>query len=332
MESNLEQIKTQFLTDLKKGLKPKDLKNLYLSKDGSIGELLKNLGNLSQSDRAIWGKKINLLKQELEALIEPKEDQIKQDNLDLDPTLPPATLSCGSYHPISAMLERITNIFEDLSFEVVQTNELVSVYDNFESLNIDDNHPARDPKDTFYLSDNLLLRTQTTAAQVLEMHRRFKAQELPIRVVVPGKTYRPEVDLTHNSTFHQIDAIMVDNTTNFTDLRGVLDYFAKRLFGNKVETRFRVHNFPFTEPSAELDFRLKDSVNGGKYSEWLEIGGCGMIHPNVLKRAGINPKIYRGWAFGMSIERPVMILHEIPDIKLLYQNRPAFLAQFKNQI
>lgn len=298
---------------------------LYLGRKGQLAGLMKLLTSLTGPERAEFGAAVNALKEELTALM--TVSIISEQSVDM--TMPAFPPSFGTIHPISAIMEEMVDIFRELSFEVVEGPEIVTELENFESLNMGVHHPARDGQDSFYLTDDLVLRTQTTAIQVGEMKRRFAKGELPIRIVMPGKTYRRESDQTHSAMFHQIDAVMVDSQTTFSDLKGCLDYFVKRLFGDEVETRFRPHHFPFTEPSAELDIRLKGgSDRSGRHTEWLEMGGCGMIHPEVLKRAGINPKTHQGWAFGMSIERPLMIRHHIPDLRLLFNNSVQFLNQF----
>jgi phenylalanyl-tRNA synthetase alpha chain len=300
-----------------------------LGKNGSLQAILRQLKDLNPEERTTIGGRANAIKKQLE--VSTVSDKTTQPSTLLDVTAPPILPNMGSIHPISAMIKEMTDIFASLSFEVVQGNELVTEHENFETLNIDVNHPARDPQDSFFVLNDLLLRTQTTAVQVLEMQQRQKRNEMPIRIVVPGKTYRRESDQTHSAMFHQIDAVVVDTQTTFADLRGSLDYFAKQLFGDTVETRFRPHHFPFTEPSAEMDIRFKGKVqNEGKHADWLEMGGCGMIHPEVLRRAGINPKVYQGWAFGMSIERPLMVRHQIPDLRLLFSNSVHFLDQFSS--
>jgi len=328
----LSTIKTTFNKLKSENTSAEVIQEHLLGRKGLLPEFLRTLKNYSDEDRKNFGMAANALRQEIEAFLTGQETTSQEEVIPVfDTTLPAYEQTAGSLHPVSAMIREMVGIFADLSFEVAEGSEIVTDTDNFENLNLGKDHPARDGHDSFFLSDSLLLRTQTTAVQVLEMRRRFKAGELPIRVVVPGKTYRRESDQTHSAMFHQIDAVMVDTQTTFSDLKGSLDYFAKRLFGDTVETRFRPHHFPFTEPSAEMDIKLKNATGTGRHTQWLEFGGCGMIHPEVLKRAGINPKIYRGWAFGMSIERPVMLRYEIPDLRLLFQNDPTFLAQFKVQ-
>jgi phenylalanyl-tRNA synthetase alpha chain len=302
------------------------VKNHYLGRKGVLAAQMKELPGIGAEERATVGSALNALKHELTTLMSTATQTSKRL---VDMTVPQYPLQYGTVHPVSQIIEEMTQIFKELSFEVVDGPEIVTDDENFESLNLGPDHPARDSHDSFFITDNLLLRTQTTAIQVGEMRRRFAKGEMPIRIVMPGKTYRRESDQTHSPMFHQIDAVMVDTQTTFADLKGALTYFVQRLFGDQVETRFRPHHFPFTEPSAEIDIRWMGEATGrGKHTGWLEFGGCGMIHPEVLKRAGINPKVYQGWAFGMGIERPLMIRHHIPDLRLLYGNSLHFLDQF----
>jgi phenylalanyl-tRNA synthetase alpha chain len=313
---------------------PAEIRLQVLGKKGSLTQVLRGLADLTKEEKATLGAEANTLRIEIEDAL-ANASVAQEDPIGIiDITVPPFQTSLGTIHPVSAMTERMVDIFAELSFEVVEGSEIVSDTENFENLNIHRDHPARDSHESFFLDGERLLRTHTTSVDVLEMNRRFKKGQLPIRIVVPGKVYRQEAtDSTHAYMFHQFDAVMVDTQTTFSDLKGCLDYFAKRLFGTMVETRFRPHHFPFTEPSAELDIRWKGASTGsGKHTEWLEMGGCGMIHPDVLKRAGINPKIYQGWAFGMSIERPIMIENQLPDIRMLYGNAVPFLSQFTTKL
>lgn len=330
MKNNtLETIRTQFKEMLSTGANSSDVREHFLGRKGLLPEFLRTLKSETNEVRRELGMAANALRQDIEAALgDTSSTSTEQRSIHIDPTLPALLPEKGSIHPVSALIKEMVEIFADLSFEVVEGPEIVNEMDNFENLNITKDHPARDGHKTSFLTDSLLLRTQTTAVQVMEIRKRFKENKLPIRIVVPGKTYRRESDQTHSPMFHQIDAVMIDTQTTFADLKGCLDYFAKRLFGDTVETRFRPHYFPFTEPSAEMDIKLKNAEGTGRHTGWLEFGGCGMIHPQVLKRAGLNPKIYRGWAFGMSVERPLMLRHQIPDLRLLFQNDPAFLSQF----
>jgi phenylalanyl-tRNA synthetase alpha chain len=325
---NLDTIRTKALAAWEKAKTQPDRESVYfafLGRKGEVAGLMKHLTSLEGDERAAFGAAVNALKEELSSVMNLSHAEDRK----IDMTLPAYPADIGSIHPISAMMEEMVDIFRELSFEVVEGKEIVTDDENFESLNMGVNHPARDGHDSFYLTDNLVMRTQTTAIQVAEMKKRFKAGQTPIRIVMPGKTYRRESDQTHAAMFHQIDAVMVDEQTTFADLKGTLDHFVKRLFGNNVETRFRPHHFPFTEPSAEIDIRWKgESATSGKHTQWLEFGGCGMIHPDVLKRAGINPRTHQGWAFGMSIERPIMVRNHIPDLRQLTNNSLQFLNQF----
>jgi phenylalanyl-tRNA synthetase alpha chain len=298
-----------------------------LGRKGSLAKLLEELPSLSSEDRAATGKVLNEVKRQLQDLL-VTENVSKNSSSSADLTVPESQIDFGSLHPISMMIEKMVDIFKELSFEVVEGNELVTELDNFESLNLHKDHPARDGHDTFYVEDDVLLRTHTSAYQVEEMARRLRNKEMPIRFVVPGKTYRRESDQTHSAMFHQLEGVVVDTQTTFADLKGTLDYLVKRLFGDQVETRFRPHHFPFTEPSAEVDIRFIGAQGEGKQTGWLEMLGCGMIHPKVLERAGINPRIYQGWAFGTSIERPIMIKNQVSDLRKLFENSLHFLNQF----
>jgi phenylalanyl-tRNA synthetase alpha chain len=325
-----ESLYNQIQERLAQGEDITSLRQEVLGRKGLLTQALRQVGQLPAEERAAAGSAYQKVKKRIEALLETGSTSTSEISTTfIDPTVPALPRSFGTIHPVSAMIEEMVGIFARLSFEVVEGPELISDRENFEDLNIGADHPARDGHDSFYLTDNLLLRTQTTAVQVLEMRKRLKDSRLPIRVVVPGKTYRRESDQTHSPMFHQIDAVMVDTQTTFADLKGCLQYFTEQLFGDSVEARFRPHHFPFTEPSAELDIRFKNGdPREGKHAGWLEMGGCGMIHPDVLKRAGLNPKIYQGWAFGMSVERPIMVRQGVNDLRRFYDNSLTFLEQF----
>ncbi|CAN5197727.1 phenylalanine--tRNA ligase subunit alpha [soil metagenome] len=326
----LNEIRQFVTTSLSEGSDLRVLQETVLGRKGTLRQFLTSFKDMPVEERAAAGAEALTLRAELEKLLLPTDEvNEKHEVTHVDWSIPISPALQGSIHPVSAMIEEMVDIFSELSFEVAEGAELVSDVENFQYLNMGTDHPARDGHDSFYVTDSLLMRTHTTAVQVLEMQKRHKNQQLPIRVVVPGKTYRRESDQTHSAMFHQFDAVVVDTQTTFADLKGCLDYFAKRLFGDTVETRFRPHHFPFTEPSAEMDIKLKHATGEGKHTKWLEFGGCGMIHPEVLKQAGLNPKIYRGWAFGMSVERPVMLRYQVPDLRLLFSNNPEFLNQFK---
>jgi phenylalanyl-tRNA synthetase alpha chain len=304
------------------------LERTYIGRSGLITNMLRELKDQDADTRRVIAPQLQALRARVQDWIDQHTKNVVSDPFPgFDPTLPALAPTVGGVHPIHAMIREMTAIFQGIGFEVAEGTELVSDTANFADLNMGPEHPARDGHDSFYVTDSLLLRTQTTAAQVIEMKRRKKQGKEPIRVIVPGKTYRRESDQTHAAMFHQIDAVVVDTTTSFAELKGTLDYFVKQLFGDTVETRFRPHHFPFTEPSAEVDIRIKNATGTGKHTQWLEMLGCGMIHPDILRRAGFDPELYRGWAFGTSIERPVMIRQAIPDIRLLTANNAEFLRK-----
>lgn len=328
--NKLETIGKKIEAAFKAGIAPAEIRQVFLGRKGELTAVLRGLSKLDLSQRINVGRRANQVKSQVEDWLQKAElNESAEEIVTIDASAPAYPLEYGTIHPVSAMIDEMVGIFGDLSFEVVEGNEIVSEEENFESLNMDADHPARDTQDSFYLNNHYLLRTQMSAVQVPEMRRRMKAGQIPIRIIAPGKTYRRESDQTHAPMFHQLEAVMVDSQTTFTDLKGILDYFAKRLFGSQVETRFRPHYFPYTEPSAELDIHWKGVTSGeGKQTGWLEFGGCGMIHPEVLRRSGINPKIYQGWAFGMSIERPIMLRKQIPDLRRLFDNSVTLLNQF----
>jgi phenylalanyl-tRNA synthetase alpha chain len=308
------------------GEKRSQIRESILGRDGSLKLLLRELGTMAAHERKEANDVLTKVRVHIEALLDQNQASEEKVSENLDWTMPAMQKRVGSLHPISSMITEMVGIFTELSFEIVEGAELVSVQENFEDLNMTIEHPARDGHDTFYITDELLLRTQTTAVQILELKKRKLQGDLPFRVVVPGRTYRREADATHSPMFHQLDAVVVDQSASFAELKGVMYHFASRLFGDEVEIRFRPHHFPFTEPSAELDVRLKNAPAGSRLANWLELGGCGMIHPDVLKRAGIS-RSYRGWAFGLSIERPVMIRHRIHDLRSLFTSDSAFHQQ-----
>ena len=323
-ESLLKSVRSRQLTGELSGVLRREL----FGKTGRFTELLQSISSLPADQRQAVQSDLRSVRLQLETLL-TDPGKVTQSVHPIDFSVPAHPPQNGSVHPISLMVEQMVSVFERLSFETVEGPEIVGEQENFDLLNMGPDHPARDGHDSFYLDRTRMLRTQTTAVQVLELRRRCKDDRLPVRVVVPGKTYRRESDATHSPMFFQFDAIMVDSTTTFSDLRGCLEYLATELFGQDVETRFRPHHFPFTEPSAEIDIRWKGSDgSGGKHTQWLEMGGCGMIHPDVLKRAGINPHSYRGWAFGMGVERPIMVKYGVPDLRTLYENSISTLAQF----
>ncbi|MBU6389794.1 phenylalanine--tRNA ligase subunit alpha [Patescibacteria group bacterium] len=327
LDKRMQTIRDMVEERLRSGDNPARISQDILGRKGEITRLFQAIVALPEHERARYGSAANRLKAEMETVL--KTGGSAQAAV-FDPTVPANPGRYGTIHPVSQMIEKIVTIFQQLSFDVIEGNELVTEKENFESLNIDKDHPARDSHETFYVKENLLLRTQTSSMQVSEMSRRARLNQLPIRVVAPGKTYRRESDQTHSPMFHQIEGFMVDTQTTFADLKGVLEYVVDRLFEGQVECRFRPHFFPFTEPSGEIDIRWKKGAVGeGKHTGWLELLGCGMIHPLVLKRAGIDPRVYQGWAFGIGIERPIMIGNQVPELRRFFDGSLSLLKQFE---
>jgi phenylalanyl-tRNA synthetase alpha chain len=308
----------------------------YLGKKGRVTDLLKTLGGLSAEDRPKVGAKINEMKQTLQDALDLKKEQLEHDHLDhllaaqcLDVTLPGRRRGRGGLHPVTLTLERIENYFSTLGFESVTGPEVVDDYHNFEALNIPSYHPARAMHDTFYFNANLLLRTHTSSVQVKEM----KLSGPPMRIICPGRVYRCDSDLTHTPMFNQVEGLMVDESVSFSELKGILTTFLRDFFEKESAVRFRPSYFPFTEPSAEVDIQCV--ICGGKgcrvcgQSGWIEVLGCGMVHPNVFKHAGIDSERFTGLAFGMGVERLSMLRYGVNDLRLFFENDISFLKQFK---
>lgn len=310
-----------------------DLRISYLGRKGKIAELIKQIPALPAEERPVFGKKINILKQKLEQIFSEKKRELEEKTSPqkLDSTLPGIKLNTGTIHPITRVIEEICRIFEHIGFTVVEGPEIETDYYNFQALNIPPGHPARDSFATFYLpGDNYLLRSQTSTVQIRIMEK----VKPPLRVIAPGKVFRPDnLDASHSFMFHQIEGLVVDKETNFSHLKGTLSYFVRKFFGPDTKMRFRPHYFPFTEPSAEVD--ISCIICGGKGCSvcgrkgWLEILGSGLVHPNVLKEVGLDPAVYQGYAFGMGIERIAMLKYGIDDIRTFFNNDIRFLEQFK---
>ncbi len=307
-----------------------------LGKKGELTELLKSMKEVAPEDRPMVGQLVNEAREALEEKLEQKkklfekkirEEQLKRETLDV--TLPAKKPKVGHRHPNTIALEEAQRIFIGMGYEVVEGPEVEYDYYNFEALNIPANHPAKDEQDTFYVTSNILLRTQTSPVQVRVMEQ----GKLPIRMIAPGRVFRSdEVDATHSPSFHQIEGLVIDKNITFADLKGTLAEFAKQLFGENTKVKFRPHHFPFTEPSAEVDVTCFKCGGSGcrfcKGSGWIEILGCGMVHPKVLKMSGIDPEEYTGFAFGVGLERIALLKYEIDDMRLLYENDDRFLQQF----
>jgi len=308
----------------------------FLGKKGELTAILKQMGSLSAEERPIIGQLANETRAQIEAVIAEKSAEFKSaaaaeklSKETIDVTMPGAKNVMGKKHPLNLVLDEIKEIFLGMGFDVAEGPEVELDYYNFEALNIPKDHPARDTQDTFYITDNILLRTQTSPVQVRTMEK----QKPPIRVISPGRVFRSDaVDATHSPVFHQIEGLVVDKGVTMGDLKGTLADFAKRLYGEDAVVRFRPHHFPFTEPSAEMDTMCFNCGGKGcrlcKGEGWIEILGCGMVHPKVLANCGIDPEEYSGFAFGMGLERLVMRRFNIDDLRLFYENDQRFLDQF----
>jgi len=306
----------------------------YLGKSGLVTEALKGLGQVAPEMRPQVGKVSNEVKNRIAELLEQKKEEFESKGgaslpVGWDPSLPGRQSSLGKMHPLTRVQQEICDIFRSFGFDQVEGPDVETDYYNFRGLNFPLDHPARDAHDTFYLSDELLLRTHTTTLQVHVMEK----HQPPLKVVAPGKVYRNEaVDATHHHIFHQVDGFLVAEGVHFGHLKGILDSWVKKFFGSKVETRFRPSFFPFTEPSAEVDISCVFCQGKGcricKQSGWVEIMGCGMIHPAVLENCKVDPEKWSGFAFGMGVERVAMFKYDIDDIRLFYQNDLRFLRQF----
>ena len=339
MKEQLEQIKANALTALEAAATPAALEELrvrLLGKKGELTALLKGMGKLSPEERPVVGQQVNALRQEIEAALAAKEAELqekeKQARLEkeaLDVSIPGKPVKVGNVHPLSSTLEKIITIFTGLGFSVVEGPEVELDHYNFELLNLPKNHPARDAQDTFYIDDNIVLRTHTSPVQA----RIMTTRKPPIRIVCPGRTYRvDEADATHSPVCQQIEGLVIDEGISMSDLKGTLDAFASRLYGEGITTRFRPSYFPFTEPSAEVDLTCANCKGAGcricKGTGWIEILGAGMVNPHVLEMCGIDPERYTGFAFGIGIERVTNLKYNVPDMHLLFENDLRFLSQF----
>jgi phenylalanyl-tRNA synthetase alpha chain len=313
-----------------------DIKVAYLGKKGELTNVLKSMKDVAPEDRPKVGQLVNDARAIIEGKLEEtiaslqkrvREEQLKKEVIDV--TLPAKRSKSGHTHPNTIALKEVERIFIGMGYEVMEGPEVEFDHYNFEKLNIPKNHPARDEQDTFYISDSIVLRSQTSPVQI----RAMEEGKLPIRMLAPGRVFRSdEVDATHSPSFHQIEGLVIDKNITFADLKGTLAEFAKELFGPETKVKFRPHHFPFTEPSAEVDVTCFKCGGDGcrfcKGSGWIEILGCGMVHPNVLSMSGIDPDEYSGFAFGVGLERIALLKYEIDDMRLLYENDIRFLKQF----
>ncbi|WP_027437380.1 phenylalanine--tRNA ligase subunit alpha [Lachnospira multipara] len=313
-----------------------DIRVAFLGKKGELTEILKGMKDIAPEDRPKVGQIVNETRAAIEEVLENAKKNLASKALEaklksevIDVTLPAKKNNVGHSHPNTLALEEVKKIFIGMGYEVVEGPEVEYDYYNFEALNIPANHPAKDEQDTFYIDDKILLRTQTSSVQVREMER----GKLPIKMISPGRVYRAdEVDATHSPCFHQVEGMVIDENITFADLKGTLAEFAKQLFGPETKVKFRPHHFPFTEPSAEMDVSCFKCGGKGcrmcKGEGWIEILGCGMIHPHVFEMSGIDKDKYTGFAFGIGLERIALLKYEIDDMRLLYENDERFLKQF----
>ena len=328
MTKSLSELTRQAKEDISNCSSLKELDSVrvfYLGKKGKVSLELKSLSKLDPKERPQFGKQINEIKKTLQEKISLKKTELNTQKIKasieqaaIDITLPGKTSSIGNIHPLSITLNQIEKIFINAGFLVDDGPEIEEEYHNFTALNIPGNHPARAMHDTFYFNNEYLLRTHTSPIQIRSMER----DGVPIRVIAPGKVYRRDSDITHTPMFHQVEGLVIDKDINFTHLKGILHDFINSFFNDEMSLRFRPSYFPFTEPSAEVDLLSNDG-------QWLEILGCGMVHPKVLDNLGIDNKKYSGYAFGMGVERLTMLKYGIKDIRLFYENDLSFLSQFK---
>lgn len=312
-----------------------ELKVRFLGKKGDITAVLKNMGQLPPEERPVVGKMANKLKGEIGSFIDKRQTALEEEaklkrikEEEIDVTLPGKEVEYGHLHPLSATFKELKNIFVGMGFDIAEGPEIEDEYHNFEALNIPRWHPARDMQDTFFVNDELVLRTHTSPVQVRTMEK----GELPIRIVAPGRVYRVDLDATHSPNFHQLEGLLIDKGINFGHLKETINVMVKEIFGEDRKTRFRPSYFPFTEPSAEVDVSCimcdGDGCSLCKGTGWLEIMGSGMVHPRVLEMSGIDPEEYSGFAFGMGVERIAMLKYGITDIRLFVENDLRFLKQF----
>ncbi|MBQ1229335.1 MAG: phenylalanine--tRNA ligase subunit alpha [Firmicutes bacterium] len=340
MQAKLQQILEESKQQLQAAVsvqEAEDVRVKVLGKKGALTEILKSMGKLAPEERKELGQAANQVRAEIEELLKETFDKLKSAAQEaklkaekIDVTEPGKTVKLGAKHPVTVTIEEMSKVFKSMGFTLTEGPEVETVFNNFDALNAGPNHPARDWTDTFYISNDVLLRTQTSPVQV----RVLQSQEPPIRVFAPGRTFRCDTaDATHSPMFHQVEGLVVDEGITMADLKGVLDSFAKQMFGSETKTKFRPHHFPFTEPSAEMDVSCFKCGGKGcrvcKGSGWIEILGCGMVHPNVLKVGGIDTEKYTGFAFGVGVERVAMLKYGIDDIRLMYENDMRFIEQFK---
>ncbi len=339
MKEQLNEIYERAVKSIEEARQIKDVDELkvkILGKKGELTGILKGMGKLSPEERPVVGEMANRIRADIEKKIEETKNSFAEKELErrlkaetIDVTMPGHKCECGHKHPMNIVIDEINDIFIGMGYEVAEGPEVELDYYNFKALNIPENHPAKDEQDTFYINGDILLRTQTSPVQVRTMEK----GKLPIRMICPGAVYRAdEVDATHSPVFHQLEGLVVDKGITMGDLKGALEVFAKELFGENTKVRFRPHHFPFTEPSAEMDVTCFACGGKGcrvcKGEGYIEVLGCGMVHPKVLQMSGIDPEVYSGFAFGMGLERVAMQRYGITDLRLLFENDTKFLKQF----
>ncbi|MCC8100757.1 MAG: phenylalanine--tRNA ligase subunit alpha [Clostridiales bacterium] len=339
MKDRLQSIKEDALAQIKDADmldRLNDVRVNFLGKKGELTALLKSMKDVPPEERPAFGKLVNETRAQIEEALDESKKKLEQIALEaslkgeaIDVTLPAKRSQVGHRHPNTIAREEVERIFVGMGYEVIEGPEIEYDLYNFEKLNIPANHPAKDEQDTFYINKDIVLRTQTSPVQARVMEQ----GKLPIRMISPGRVFRSdEVDATHSPSFHQIEGLVVDKNITFADLKGTLEVFAKELFGEEIRTKFRPHHFPFTEPSAEMDVSCFKCGGKGcrfcKGSGWIEILGCGMVHPHVFEMCGIDPDVYTGFAFGVGLERIALLKYEIDDMRLLYENDVRFLGQF----
>ncbi len=335
MEQTIEQIKTSALQELEKASDTESIQALtlkYLGRKGVVTQYLRNISQLPVQARPVAGKAANELKQFLDnsfkQAIETIESGLSLSADQLDVSLPGRTVYAGSYHPVTQVMHQICDIFARMGFDVAEGPEIETDWYNFEALNFPKNHPARDMQDTFFVTDNMVLRTHTSPLQIRIMEK----QQPPVQVIAPGKVFRCDSDLTHTPMFHQVEGLLVDENVSFGDLKGVLTAFVHQMFDEQTSLRFRPSFFPFTEPSAEVDILCVicrgDGCRVCSHTGWLEVLGSGMVHPAVFENVHYDTQKYTGFAFGMGVERIAMLKYRIDDIRKFFENDIRFLHQF----
>lgn len=339
MEKQIQSLRDESFRQLDDCASLKEIEALrvrLLGRKGQVTALLRSLGSAAPEERAGLGRLVNCLKSDIAVRIEERREALARDEESrrfkgesADVTLPGVSLRRGTRHPLSQVMETIVGIFAGLGFTVEEGPEAETEYYNFQALNFPPDHPARDMQDTLYIGDDLLLRTHTSPVQIRVMER----QQPPVRCIMPGPVYRCDYDVSHSPMFHQVEGLYIDRGVNFGQLKGILTFFVRRMFGRKTRLRFRPSFFPFTEPSAEIDISCVICAGRGcrvcSHSGWLEILGAGMVHPAVFEAVGYDPEEYTGYAFGMGVERIAMLKYRIDDIRMFFENDVRFLEQFK---